>query len=362
MKIMTIVGTRPEIIRLSLIIKKLDRLVQHIIVHTGQNYDRLLHDIFFEELGVRRPDYQIHLNSHSFGKQVGTMLTKVETVIHQEKPDRILLLGDTNSALCAVLAERMGIPVYHMEAGNRCYDPSVPEEINRKLIDSISSFNLPYTEGSRQNLLREGIPPNRIWITGNPIFEVLQHYQPAIDKSYILDKLGLKTKEFILVTAHRTENVDDPKRLTNIMEGLGLVADRLGIPVICSVHPRTRDCLSRFGIPTDHPGLIFSPPFSFFEFIKLQKHARCVVTDSGTVQEESCIFGVPAVTIRQSTERPETVVCGSNTISGLDKKRIAECVELMIGSYHSWTLPKGYADPSVSTKVVKLILGGQNYV
>ncbi|SEN11994.1 non-hydrolyzing UDP-N-acetylglucosamine 2-epimerase [Lihuaxuella thermophila] len=363
MKVMTILGTRPEIIRLSLVIKKLDLLAaRHVLVHTGQNYDHSLSSIFFKQLRVRTPDYHLQAGSHTFGGQVGQMFADVETIITKEEPDRILVLGDTNSALCAILAERMGIPVYHMEAGNRCYDPSVPEEINRKLIDSVSSFNLPYTEMSRQNLLREGISPQRIWVTGNPIYEVLQAFQLEIDQSDILQKMRVDEKNYILVTSHRAENVDNKERLQCIVEALQLIAEQQQMPVICSVHPRTRQRLKQFGIDVHHPLVIFSEPFGFFDFVKLQKHARCVVTDSGTVQEESCIFGVPAVTIRQSTERPETVICGSNTVSGIDSKRIAACVELMMQTVHSWTCPEGYTDPDVSTKVVNLVLGGQCYV
>jgi UDP-N-acetylglucosamine 2-epimerase (non-hydrolysing) len=360
---MTILGTRPEIIRLSLIIKKLDSLAKHhILVHTGQNYDRYLSDIFFDQMKVRRPDYHVHIGSHSFGQQVGYMFSEVEKIMVQEKPDRILLLGDTNSALCAILGERLGIPVYHMEAGNRCYDLSVPEEINRKIIDSISSFNLPYTNGSRENLLREGIRPNRIWVSGNPIYEVIMHYEGDIDQSQILRKKGLENKQYVLVTSHRAENVNDETRLRNIINGLELIAQRLNIPVICSVHPRTKNCLNQFSIEVNDSRVILSEPFGFFDFIKLQKHATCVVTDSGTVQEESCIFGVPAVTIRQSTERPETIICGSNMLSGLDSQRIAECVDLMVQNKPSWMSPEGYEDSMVSTKVVQFVLGGLTYV
>jgi UDP-N-acetylglucosamine 2-epimerase (non-hydrolysing) len=363
MKVMTILGTRPEIIRLSLIIRKLDQLAsRHILVHTGQNYDRSLSDVFFEQMGIRLPDYKVTLQSHTFGMQIGQMFSEVEKVIVKEQPDRILVLGDTNSALCALLAERMGIPVYHMEAGNRCYDSTVPEEINRKVIDSISSFNLPYTNNSRENLLREGIPPAKIWVSGNPIFEVLQHYKEQINRSDILKKMGLDKNQYIVVTAHRAENVDNECRLKNIIEGLNLVANQQGVPVVCSVHPRTRSRLTHFGIDAVNPLVSFADPFGFFDFVFLQQHARCVITDSGTVQEESCILGTPAVTIRQSTERPETVICGSNTISGMDPNRIAECVQLMIQSGFSWSHPEGYTDPNVSDKIVHFILGGLHYV
>lgn len=359
MKIMTILGTRPEIIRLSVIIRKLDILAsKHILVHTGQNFDRNLSGIFFEEMEIRDPDYAIQSEFHTLGKQLGNMFSEVEKIIDCEKPDRILLLGDTNSALCTILAERKGIPVYHMEAGNRCFDSSVPEEINRKIIDSISSFNLPYTNISRENLLREGIAPNRIWVTGNPINEVISFYMEEIKKSDILQRLGLRAGEFILVTAHRAENVDNEARLRNIVEGLDFVAKNYQIPIICSVHPRTRDRMKKFAILPPHSLIKFSEPFGFIDFIKLQQNACCIVTDSGTVQEESCILGIPSVTIRNSTERPEAVLCGSNVVSGLEPHRIAKCVDLMMNSSRSWKLPDGYGDLDVSTKVAHYILGG----
>lgn len=363
MKIMTILGTRPEIIRLSLVIEKLDKLAgEHIVVHTGQNYDRSLSDVFFEEMNIRKPDYHIHLGSHSFGRQVGMIFSEVEHIITTKKPDGILVLGDTNSSLCAILGERMGIPVYHMEAGNRCFDPLVPEEMNRKIIDSISSFNLPYTKTSRENLLNEGIHPSRIWVSGNPIYEVLQHYQEHVNKSEILKNMNLQCGKYILVTAHRAENVDNENRLRHIMQGLQLVAKEHNFPIICSIHPRTKDRLSRFGIVVNESLIQLCSPFGFFDFVHLQKKAACVVTDSGTVQEESCIFGVPSVTIRQSTERPETILCGSNIIAGTDSQRIADCVRLMLNVNHSWKVPEGYDDPIVSAKIANFILGGLSYV
>ncbi|MNI52118.1 UDP-2,3-diacetamido-2,3-dideoxy-D-glucuronate 2-epimerase [compost metagenome] len=290
------------------------------------------------------------------------MFSQIENVIEQDRPDRILVLGDTNSALCAVMGERLGIPVYHMEAGNRCYDRRVPEEINRRVIDSISTCNMPYTPIARENLIRDGIPPQRIWVTGNPIYEVLEHFKGQTDNSLILQQLELSQGQYILVTAHRAENVDNEVRLRQIIEGLHLIADQLQIPVICSIHPRTKDRLAKFGVVDSHPLVHYHPPFGFFDFVKLQSHAACVVTDSGTVQEESCIMGIPAVTIRQSTERPETLICGSNMLSGLEPARIAASVTHMMHNRHQWTCPEGYLDTNVSTKVVNLVLGGQSYV
>jgi len=363
MKIMTVLGTRPEIIRLSLVIAKLDRLADaHILVHSGQNYDRTLSDVFFEQMGIRLPDVHVRLQAPTVGQQIAQMFIEVEKVILREKPDRMLVLGDTNSALTALIGERHGIPVYHMEAGNRCYDTRVPEEINRKAIDAIATCNMPYTPGARENLLRDGVPPQRVWMTGNPIYEVMEHYKPEASSSTIIQELGLMPKGYLLVTAHRAENVDHEVHLRQIIDGLHLVAADTGLPIICSTHPRTKDRLDRLGIQVTNPLIRLLPPFGFFDFLHLQQHAACVITDSGTVQEESCILGVPAVTIRQSTERPETLTCGSNVLSGLVPERIAACVKLMMQQQPVWTAPDGYLDPHVSSKVVNLVLGGQSYV
>ncbi|MCR2804445.1 non-hydrolyzing UDP-N-acetylglucosamine 2-epimerase [Paenibacillus soyae] len=363
MKVMTIIGTRPEIIRLSRIIPKLDQLAsKHVLVHTGQNKQPFLNDIFFSQLQLRQPDYRIDLPSFSFGGQIGSLFPEVESIIRQEQPDRVLILGDTNSALCALLSERIGVPVYHMEAGNRCFDPRVPEEMNRKVIDTVSSFNLPYTRGARDNLLKEGIPSTRIWVSGNPIYEVIEHYKKPIEASDILNHLQLVSNNYILVTAHRAENVDHESTLRSIMDGLHRVADELQIPVICSVHPRTKTKLDAFGVAIANPLIRLYEPFGFFEFVKLQANARCVVTDSGTVQEESCILGVPSVIIRRSTERPETVLCGSSVVSGIESDRIADCVKLMSAGRKAWVSPEGYLDPDVSVKVVNMVLGGLHHV
>ncbi|MDQ6423507.1 UDP-N-acetylglucosamine 2-epimerase (non-hydrolyzing) [Paenibacillus sp. LHD-117] len=360
---MTILGTRPEIIRLSRIIPKLDALAErHILLHTGQNYHPSLSEVFFKQLKLREPDYTISLGSHSFGSQIGALFPEVEKIVLKDKPDRVLILGDTNSALCAILCERLGIPVYHMEAGNRCYDPIVPEELNRKVVDAISSVNLPYTANSRDNLLREGIPPSRVWVSGNPIYEVLLHYRMGIDRSAIMKKLKLKPKRFVLVTAHRAENVDNESKLRMIIDGLRYVAQDLQVPVICSVHPRTRAKLELFGITVEEPLLQLHDPFGFFEFVKLQKEAMCVITDSGTVQEESCLLGVPGVIIRRSTERPETVLCGSSVVSGIDARHIADCVKLVTSTPNDWICPEGYMDRHVSAKVVHMLLGGIHHV
>jgi UDP-N-acetylglucosamine 2-epimerase (non-hydrolysing) len=355
--VFTILGTRPEIIRLSRIIARLDKKCKHVLIHTGQNYDKKLSDIFFEDLGVRKPDHYLGAKTDSFGSQIAVILTEIEKLFLKSKPDRVLILGDTNSGLTAIISERLGIPVYHMEAGNRCHDWKVPEEINRKLIDSVSTYALPYTPGSRDNLLKEGIPNKRIMVSGNPINEVLTYYNPKVEKSDILKKLKLQKGQYFLVTVHRAENVDNKKNFTEILHGLKLVAKKYKLPVIVSTHPRTKAKLKHLKLKNYPKEIIFSEPFGFFDFVKLEKNAKLVLTDSGTVQEECCIFHVPAVTTRSTTERPETVKCKSNMVSGLNSKRILSCVDKMLARKKNWKLPRGYGDTNVSDKVVNFILG-----
>src|SRR3989338_1503308 len=357
MKIMTILGTRPEIIRLSLIIKKFDAVSDHILVHTGQNYSKTLKDVFFKELGVRRPDYYLGAESSSIGAQVTKIIEGAHEVLQKHQPDKELILGDTNSGLAAIPAEKMLIPVYHMEAGNRCYDKTVPEEKNRLIIDAVSSYNLPYTPRSRENLLREGKNPQSIMMSGNPINEVLTHFTKDISKSSILKKLHLRKNKYFIVTAHRAENVDNQERLKEIFRGLDLIAENYKLPVICSIHPRTKEKMEKFNIYPKNKFVRLSEPFGFFDFVQLEKNAFCAISDSGTVQEECCIFQVPTVTIRMTTERPETIECGSNILSGLDGDKILECVNLMINNRNNWVCPQGYLDANVSTKVVNFILG-----
>ena len=356
MKVMTILGTRPEIIRLSLIIPKLDRLSEHTLVHTGQNYEPELDTLFFQTMKIRRPDCQMDTRAKTTFAQVATILKSTETFIDEIRPDACLILGDTNSGLSAIVSEKMDVPVFHMEAGNRCFDRKVPEERNRKIIDHVSSWLLPYTPRSRMNLLHEGINHERIFVTGNPIFEVLEHYRADIDSSDVLDRLGLTKGQFFLITSHRAENVDVPERLVNIVSALNRLAKDYNYPIIWSYHPRTRSRM-------DNLHLIVSPlvkcctPFDLFDFVKLEKNAFCVLTDSGTVQEECCIFHVPAVTIRDSTERPETVDCGSNILTGCDPERIVQGVSLVTANNFDWDIPQEYVDPHVSDKVIRLIFG-----
>ncbi|MGZ9585246.1 non-hydrolyzing UDP-N-acetylglucosamine 2-epimerase [Paenibacillus marinisediminis] len=359
MRIMTILGTRPEIIRLSLIMKQLDQAAErHTLVHTGQNYTSTLSQLFFDELGLRAPDYMMPPHQQTLGSQLSILFAETERLIEREKPDRVLLLGDTNSALSAIIAERLGVPVVHMEAGNRCFDNKVPEEKNRRLIDSIASINMPYTEQSKQNLLQEGIPSHRIIVTGNPIYEVLQHYQPRIERNDVLDRLKLAPQQYFLVTAHRAENVDDPTRLSNILEALNQLAERYAKRIVCSIHPRTKSRILQLNLSM-HPLVEYYEPFGFFDFVHLEQQAYCVITDSGTVQEECCIFHVPAVTIRHSTERPETVDCGSNIVSGLETEHIVDAVAVMTALPTDWICPSGYVAPHVSHTVVKFLLGGK---
>ncbi|MBY0090738.1 UDP-N-acetylglucosamine 2-epimerase (non-hydrolyzing) [Priestia aryabhattai] len=363
MKVMTILGTRPEIIRLSLIIEKLDNYAQqHILVHTGQNFTSTLSEVFFQELKVRKPDYILFDQRYTLGKQLSKMYQELEKIFLKEKPDKILVLGDTNSGLSAILAERMGIPVIHMEAGNRCFDLEVPEEKNRRVIDAISSINLPYTPQSKENLLKEGIPSNRIIVSGNPIYEVLEHYKSEIEQSDVLNKLLVEKEGYFLVTAHRAENVDHEDRLLEIIQGINLVAETYGKRVICSIHPRTKSRIKGIVELKIHPLVEFHEPFGFFDFVKLEKNALCVLTDSGTVQEECCLFHVPTVTIRKTTERPETIECGSNMLSGIDSDQIVNCVHVMVNHQKKWSYPEGYDDKDVSDKVIKVLLGGYKVV
>ena len=344
MKVLTILGTRPEIIRLSLIIRKLDDLADHTLLHTGQNYAPELDRIFFENMRIRRPDVHLDTRSETTFRQIGKILEGAEKWISELSPDACLILGDTYSGLSAMVAERAGVPVFHMEAGNRCFDDRVPEERNRRIIDHTSSWLLPYVQNSRQNLLNEGVSKERIFTSGNPIFEVLEHYESEIDSSDILKRLNLKEGRYFLVTAHRAENVDVPERLTGIVTALNRLANGYGIPVVWSVHPRTRQKMDTLGLKTDERVLL-SKPFDLFDFVRLEKNAFCVLTDSGTVQEECCIFHVPAVTIRDTTERPETVECGSNVLSGCDAERIVESVALVTKTGFEWEVPEGYEDP-----------------
>jgi len=356
MKILTVLGTRPEIIRLSLIIKKLDKLsIKNTVIHTGQNYDSKLSNIFFKDLDLREPDYYLGIKEDTVGAQIGKIIEKSENIILKEKPDLFLVLGDTNSALSAISAARHKVPIMHIEAGNRCFDWRVPEEKNRVIIDHISDWLLPYTERSKGNLIREGIASEFIFVSGNPITEILEFYKDKIEKSNILDKLDLKEKDYFLVTAHREENVDDSNTLDVIIRGLNLVAEKFNKDLVFSVHPRTKSKLSKSKIKLSKK-IKISEPFGFFDFVKLEKDALCVISDSGTVQEECSLLKTPTVTIRETTERPETVECGSNILSGTsDPKRILNSIIHMLNLSNNWISPYE-KDINVSDKIIKFII------
>ena len=354
---MTIFGTRPEIIRLSLVMKVLDQHCEHVTVHTGQNYHESLSDIFIKDLDVRTPDVHLGIRGASFSDQIGQIIAKCDEAIADHDPDRILILGDTNSALSAITAARRNIPVYHMEAGNRCYDDRVPEEVNRRIIDHSSTILLPYTERSKENLVREGIERDRIFVTGNPIKEVLDHFSPQFEESEILKQLDVRPFDYFLVTLHRAENVDIPERLVKIFKTFSDISEKFDKDVLVSVHPRTREKLDQFGIAPASKKVRLMDAFGFFDFVKLEKNSLAVLTDSGTVQEECAIFGIPNITLRDVTERPETLECGSNILAGAEPESIIRAVELAIAQPAAWSPPKEYLVENVAQTVSKIILG-----
>jgi UDP-N-acetylglucosamine 2-epimerase (non-hydrolysing) len=357
MKIMTVLGTRPEIIRLSGVIAILDKSSQHVLVHTGQNYDDGLSGLFFRELCVREPDVYMGVRAESFAEQIGQILEYSHRVFLEYLPDRVLILGDTDSGLVAIVARRLGIPVYHMEAGNRCFDDRVPEEVNRRIIDHSSTVLMPYTYRSKDNLIAEGIAPSRICVIGNPIYEVMTRYSFQIASSRALEATGVKPRNFFLVTMHRSENVDRKDRLHGIITALEELHRVFGYPVIVSVHPRTASKIRNFGIDLQSDGLTFLSPLGLFDFMKLEQNAFCVITDSGTVQEEACIQRVPNVTIREVTERPETVECGSNILAGVEAQTILDAVRLATSRDCSWSPPAEYLRPDVSATACNIIMG-----
>lgn len=354
MKVCTVVGTRPEIIRLSKIITTLDDVVDHVFIHTGQNYDPALSDVFFNELGLRAADEHLDVHSSQPGEQIGLILSRFETAIKKHRPDKLLILGDTNSALTAIIAKKYGVSVYHMEAGNRCFDERVPEELNRRLVDHASDILMPYTRNSKENLVREGISLKRIFVVGNPIKEVLTEKMPAIEQSTILAQLGLQKQEYFLATCHRAENVDSPDRLSQIIKALSKLSDRYQKKVIFSTHPRTRSKLTTEQL--NSTGLVFVDPLSFFNFVHLELNAALVLTDSGTVQEECSILGIPSVTLRDSTERPETIEAGSSIFAGTDPASIALASSYALKADRNWNRIEEYERLNVSSTVVKVLL------
>ncbi|WP_457646024.1 non-hydrolyzing UDP-N-acetylglucosamine 2-epimerase [Profundibacter sp.] len=363
LKVMTILGTRPEIIRLSRVMDRLDRYCDHIIVHTGQNWDYELNEVFFEDLGVRKPDHFLGVGGGSLGETLGGILQKTEQVLEQEKPDAVVILGDTNSAISAIMARRLKIPVYHMEAGNRSFDRNVPEETNRRLVDHIADFNLVYTEHARRHLLAEGLEHRRITLTGSPMREVLEHYRDKIEASDILAKLELERGKYFIVSLHREENVDNAARLTSLVETLNALADQYAFPVIVSTHPRTRKRLDALGLPL-HPLVRDAKPFGFHDYNHLQMNAFCAVSDSGTIAEEASILGFPAITPRDAIERPEALDVGCIIMTGLDRDTMLDSIAAITRSFAAreqsgqpHPVPADYCITNTSERVVNLLLG-----
>jgi UDP-N-acetylglucosamine 2-epimerase len=356
--IVTIVGTRPEIIRLARVIALLDETVNHIFVHTGQNTDPKLSNIFFDELKIRKPDYYLEVNTSSLGSVLGDTLIKVEETFEKHKPNGVAILGDTNSAIAAFLAKRMQIPVYHMEAGNRSFDENVPEETNRRMIDHVSDFNLAYTEHARRNLLNEGLHPRRVLVTGSPMREIMQHYKKEINSSPILKTLNIRKNEYFLVSAHRQENVDSEIRLRNLLETLTGISETWNLPVVVSTHPRTRKQMESLPEFKEISNVVFHEPFGFFDYNQLQLNAKCVISDSGSISEESSILGFPAITIRDSMERPEALDTGSIIMTGLRKDEVLMGIESAISQRKEFetTMPLGYEVSDFSKRVVNFIL------
>ncbi len=359
-KVMTFIGTRPEIIRLSRTMVLLDKHLNQVIVHTGQNYDYELNEVFFKDLELRKPDYFLGIDTSSLETSVGDIIRKSGEVLRKENPDAVLVLGDTNSCLAAYMAKRLHIPVFHMEAGNRSFDFNVPEETNRRIIDHIADYNLVYTEHARRHLLSEGLPHRRIYLTGSPMREVLNFYMPKINQSDILTKLGIKMKEYFLVSTHREENIDNQANLKKILTVLDKLTDKFNLPVIVSTHPRTRKRIEQTGNAILNKNIQFLKPFGFLDYVHLQQHALCTLSDSGTISEESSILGFPAISLRQSMERPEAQDCGSIILTGFDPDIILDSISLVIKEQNDRTvfsIPQDYQIEDTSWRVIKLIIG-----
>jgi UDP-N-acetylglucosamine 2-epimerase len=356
LKLVTVLGTRPEIIRLAEIIKLADSLFDHVLVHTGQNYDYELNDIFFKDLGLRKPDYFLSVAGDNLGVTIGNVISKSYELFLKEQPDALLVLGDTNSVLCTIAAKRLKIPIFHMEAGNRCFDQNVPEEINRKISDHISDINLTYTEHSRRYLLSEGFRKDHIFVTGSPLYEVLIKNNTNIENSGILKKLNIKKGKYIVVSAHREENIDIKDNFYILADTLNQVAKKYQLPVIFSTHPRTQKKILNKGIVFDKL-IVNMPPFGFFDYIHLQKNAYFVLSDSGTISEESAMFGFPAVSIRTSTERPEAIDSGTIVLGGISSSEVLNAIEILMKTYEqlNQTLPWEYQVKDVSQRVIRVI-------
>jgi len=365
MKVATIIGTRPEIIRLSRVMAALDRHLQHVIIHTGQNYDYELNQVFFEDMEIRKPDFYLDAVGKTPAETIGNVIARSDAVLRQMQPDAVLVLGDTNSCLAAIAAKRLKIPVFHMEAGNRCFDQRVPEEINRVIIDHISDINMPYSSISREYLLREGLPPDRVIKTGSPMYEVLHYYLPKIDASDVLERLELQPQQYYVVSAHREENVDDPEQFNHLVNVLNHLAILDGCRVIVTTHPRTRKRMEAEHIVLP-PQIELMKPFGFSDYVKLQRNARAVLSDSGTISEESSILNFPALNIRQAHERPEGMEEGAVMLVGLQWKHIQEGLAVLEsqsrGAERNLRLVADYSVPNVSEKVVRIIMSYTDYV
>lgn len=366
LKVLTIVGTRPEIIKLSRVIPQLDEHTEHILVHTGQNYDYELNEIFFRQLEIRKPDHFLNAAGDTAARTVGNVIAKADEVLAAALPDALLLLGDTNSCLAAYPAKRRKIPVFHMEAGNRCFDQRVPEEINRKMIDHISDINLPYTEHARRYLLNEGLKPETVIKTGSPMKEVLSHYRPRIDASDVLKELNLEPERYFVVSAHREENVDNEINFANFIETLQSIAETHDLPIIVSTHPHTRKRMEGMKLGDLDRRIRFLKPLGFFDYVKLQMNAYCTVSDSGTITEESSILNFPAVTIRQAQERPEGMDEGTLIMCGLRKERVLEAIAVvrshLLAGERPFTMVPDYDVENVSKKVLRIVLSYTDYV
>lgn len=366
MKVLTIVGTRPEIIKLSRVICELDKFVDHVLVHTGQNYDYELNEIFFKDLEIRKPDYFLNSVGDSLAQTIGNIITNIDGVLLKEQPDAIVLLGDTNSCLSAIAAKRRKIPIFHLEAGNRCFDQRVPEEINRKIVDHLSDINLVYTEHARRYLLDEGFKPEMIIKTGSPMKEVLSYYRKQIDNSNVLIDLKLNKNEYFIVSSHREENVDNEVNFLNFLNSLNAIAIKFGKPVIVSTHPRTRKRLNEVKDLSLNGNIKFLNPLGFFDYIKIQQNSTCVISDSGTITEESSILNFPAVTIRQAHERPEGMDVGTLVMCGLESDKVINAINLVTSQHEenadNIKLVEDYNVDSVSTKVLRIIYSYTDYV
>ncbi|WP_149913382.1 non-hydrolyzing UDP-N-acetylglucosamine 2-epimerase [Sphingobacterium cavernae] len=367
LKVMTVVGTRPEIIRLSRVLMALDAsdAVEHIIVHTGQNYDYELNQIFFEDLGLRKPDYFLEAAGKTATETVGNILIKIDPLLEELKPDAFLVLGDTNSCLCAIPAKKRHIPIFHMEAGNRCFDQRVPEETNRKIVDHTSDINLTYSDIAREYLLREGLPADRIIKTGSPMYEVLTHYLPEIDASNVLEKLNLEEGKFFVVSSHREENINSEKNFSGLMESLNAIAEKYEYPIIVSTHPRTQNMIDKMKIQM-RPEVQFLKPLGFHDYNALQKRAYAVLSDSGTISEESSILNFRALNIRQAHERPEAMEEASVMMVGLSPERIlqglTQVLQQKVGEERNFRPVADYSMPNVSDKVVRIIISYTDYI